>query len=132
MKKILFILVTILFSCEKETLITPTGTERHQTGTWKIYPVGNESDRYSIRTWSDVDSLYNVEKVGIVSDGAVVIPMYSGMFYTVGYRNTTCDSAVFISDQQDTTYHYYCHKFIDHQGGNSHQDFIDSIPATVF
>lgn len=125
-------LIAFLYSCEKEKATDPSGSERHQTGTWKVYPVGDDTDFFSIRIWSDIDSLYNVEKSGQVSDGPVIIPMYSGIFYTVGYRNTTCDSVMFISEQQDTAYHYYCHKFIDHQGSNSQMDFIDSIPATIY
>jgi hypothetical protein len=129
---IALLLFTTLLSCEKEKQAEPAGSASSQTGTWRIYAVGNPQDSFTFKIWSSVDTLYNVEIKGIVSGGPVSIPMYSGNFYQIGYRNTTCDSIMSIDEHGDTTYSTYCIKLIEHQGSYSQQDFIDSIPATIY
>lgn len=134
MKSTLPLLIAILFSaCQKDESIEPVPTEREKVGTWVIVPVGNPQDQYAYKIFSDEDSLYNVLKSGIVSDGGFSISLYRGREYSLWYRNTHGDTVFYDREEDGIIYIdtvVYWHKSVFRQAESGY--FVDSIPATIY
>lgn len=133
MKNLLLALL-ILSSCQKEESDPVPSGERKQVGVWHIVPAGNDTDHYSYKVWSGVDSLYNVTRSGQVSDGGFRVPLIEGMHYSIGYRNTFGDSVfTYHTNPPDTDTTVFWHLFIYQDAGYvSGVSFSDTLPATLF
>lgn len=122
MRNLIFALF-LLASCEKEADTPSPNNEKKLIGTWRIIP--ESPDTFSYKVWSSVDSLYGVYKSG--AGEVVEIPIYSGEYYTVGYRDTVPTITI---NGNDTV--YYWHKLISHYSPQYQESYSDTLPATIY